>query len=77
MNSLTLVIHSYFMNLFLPAGLMKIKFNVYKDNCIKGRTRFIMSGHHIKHTSAILPTYHKHNFFCISSYSEFHNKCQG
>lgn len=52
-NSLTLVIHSYSMNLFLPAGLMRIKFNIYndciEDNCIKGRTRLTMSDHHIKH----------------------------
>lgn len=59
LDSLTLVIHSCSMHLFLHAGFMKNKLNIYKDctedNFEKGRTRFVMSGHQIKHASTNLP----------------------
>lgn len=81
LDSLILVMHTYSMHLFPSAGFMKNKLNIYNDcigdNFENHRTRFVMSGYQIKHASTNLPRYHKHNFFCISNYSQFHNQGQG
>lgn len=77
LNSLTLVIHSYSIQLFPSAGFMKNKLNIQndciEDNFEKGRTRFVIFGHQFKHAYANLPIYHQHNFFYISD-SEFHSQ---